>query len=121
MSEAIETEDWVEVVFDFVRTIPVGKVLTYGQVAQGITNISVTARSVGYAMAFCPPNVPWHRVVGAGGYFPIGKRDPHLKNLQIAKLEAEGTPFMQGSSERVDMRFAEWKPETDEDTNLSLF
>jgi methylated-DNA-protein-cysteine methyltransferase-like protein len=74
-------------IFDYVRSIPVGRVTSYGEV--GIA-VGATARTVGWAMTACPQDIPWQRVVGSDGYLRIGRRSPHLKQLQQQLLESEG-------------------------------
>lgn len=97
-----------EAVYDFVRTVPAGKVVTYGQIAEEITTFSVTARMVGAAMRYAPVDVPWQRVVGAEGYLPIAKRSPEMYRLQRDLLEREGVTFLTPESPRVDMRRCQW-------------
>ena len=77
-------------IYDYVRGIPAGKVLSYGDVGAAV---GVTARTVGWAMSMAPEDVPWQRVVGADGYLRIAKRSPHLQALQRQLLEAEGIVF----------------------------
>jgi methylated-DNA-protein-cysteine methyltransferase-like protein len=98
--------DPAEAVYEFVRTIPPGKVVTYGQVAQMVTGVALNPRQVGGAMIVCPPDVPWQRVVGAGGHLPIGKRSPNLKNRQRELLEQEGVRFL--PNDCVDMARSQW-------------
>lgn len=74
-------------IFGYVRTVPAGKVTSYGEVG---TAVGVTARTVGWAMTACPQDIPWQRVVGADGYLRIARRSPHLKQLQQQLLESEG-------------------------------
>jgi methylated-DNA-protein-cysteine methyltransferase-like protein len=107
-------------VYDFVRTVPPGKVVTYGQVADCLTTISLTARQVGTAMRYAPPDVPWQRVVGAGGNLPIGKQSAAQQLLQRDLLLAEGTVFLESETIRVDMRQSQWQTE-DPAGSLSLF
>jgi methylated-DNA-protein-cysteine methyltransferase-like protein len=90
-----------EVLWAAVRTIPVGKVATYGDVAEFTTTVKLTARQVGRLMSLCPEGVPWHRVVGAGGLLPIGKLSPAADAEQRARLTADGVRFL--SSSRIDM------------------
>src|SRR5689334_5007498 len=97
-------------VYDFVRTIPAGKVVTYGQVADCITEVSLTARQVGAAMQEVPKDVPWQRVVGAGGHLPIYKRSPELAQRQRNLLEAEGVVFLPNAEYRIDMSRSQWQP-----------
>lgn len=55
-----------EQVYQFVKKVPRGKVVTYGQVSEQIT--SCTPRVVGYAMAALEkPDVPWQRVINSKG------------------------------------------------------
>lgn len=90
-----------EAVYAVVRQIPAGRVATYGQVADMVEGLRVSAREVGAIMNESPPDVPWQRVVGAGGHLPIGKRSPALKMRQRELLESEGVAFL--PNECVDM------------------
>src|SRR5262249_6237009 len=58
-----------ERVYAVVRSIPPGRVTTYGDVAAAL-GLRSAARQVGYALAALPagrPDVPWHRVVNHAG------------------------------------------------------
>ena|SRR5579862_8588614 len=99
--------DPAEAVYAFVRTVPSGMVVTYGQVADSVDGVSLTPREVGAIMNVSPPDVPWQRVVGAGGHLPIGKRSPHLKTRQRELLEAEGVTFLPNGC--VDMAAFQWR------------
>lgn len=77
-------------IYDFVRTIPPGRVLSYGDVGRAV---GATARTVGWAMGICPDGVPWQRVVGADGYLRIARRSLELKAQQRSFLESEGVGF----------------------------
>ena len=103
------SDDPSEAVYAFVRTVPSGNVVTYGQVASLVESVSVTARQVGQIMNIAPPDVPWQRVVGAGGHLPIGKRGPHLKTKQRQLLEEEGVSFL--PNDCIDMGKCQWQPE----------
>ena len=105
-------------VYEIVRAIPLGYVLTYGKIAALIPpppDISFTsysqvrARWVGYAMAACPEDVPWHRVINAQGR--VSQRPGFGPQLQRALLEGEGISF--DDRERIDLKKYAWKPETD--------
>lgn len=82
-----------EEVFAVVRTIPRGTVLSYGQVADLLTSVSLSARMVGQIMAHAPDDVPWQRVVARDGTLVIAKRDPIMAARQKQLLEAEGVTF----------------------------
>jgi methylated-DNA-protein-cysteine methyltransferase-like protein len=75
----------------FVRTIPAGFVMTYGEVGRAAGGYG--PRLVGRAMAGVPEDVPWQRVVGAGGVLRIARRAPELGLLQRNLLEREGVRF----------------------------
>ena len=81
-------------VLDRVRSVPRGRVTTYGDLWPG------APRAAGAVLARCQdPDVPWQRIVRADGSLPKGDRQRKL-------LEAEGVPFR---GARVDMRAA-WVP-----------
>ena len=89
---------YYEQVWDLVRQIPLGTVVTYGQIAQmlplpeGIELEEYRAYSprwVGGAMAACPEDVPWHRVINSQG--KISKRPG--AEIQRKLLEDEGLLF----------------------------
>lgn len=92
-------------VYRFVKQIPRGRVVTYGQLARAL-KLPGGARSAGRAMYACPAgrSLPWQRVVGAEGRILI--REPQA-SLQRKLLESEGTRFV-GS--RVDLGAHQWKP-----------
>lgn len=98
-----------EAVYTAVRKVPTGSVVSYGQVAELVEGVSVSARVVGQLMAFCPEDVPWQRVVAVNGDLPIGKRDPKLQALQRGLLEQEGVGFLPDG--RVDMERFRWWPD----------
>jgi methylated-DNA-protein-cysteine methyltransferase-like protein len=83
-----------ETVLSRVRSVPRGRVTTYGDLWPG------APRAAGAVLARThDPDVPWQRVVRADGSLPKGAH-------QRALLEAEGVPF---TGARVDMRAA-WVP-----------
>jgi len=116
-----EERDFYESVYAFVRTVPAGKVVTYGQVAECVTDVSLTARQVGEAMHTVPKDVPWQRVVGAGGHLPIYKRSPELAAQQRRLLEAEGVVFLPDVEHRIDMSRSQWHPFPQSESQGSLF
>lgn len=93
-------------VYNLVKKIPRGQVMTYGQVAK-MLRLPGGARTAGRAMAASPSGkgVPWHRVVGAGGRLLI--REPHAM-LQRKLLESEGLSL----AEKRILNFSnyKWKP-----------
>lgn len=83
---------------DAVDGIPVGKVMSYSDVAEFV--VAGSGRAVGTVMATHGAEVPWHRVVRSDGSCAPGVRDE-----QVALLRAEGVPM---DGDRVDMRRARW-------------
>ena len=101
-------------VYDIVRQVPKGRVVTYGQVAGWMGNPRLS-RVVGYALHVNPqPGViPCHRVVNREGRlsdaFAFGG-----VNQQRLLLQDEGVGFLPDG--RVDLaRFLWWGPENGED------
>jgi methylated-DNA-protein-cysteine methyltransferase-like protein len=93
-------------VFELVKKIPRGRVMTYGRLAKAL-RLPGGARTAGRAMAACPSGggVPWHRVVGAGGKLLI--REPHA-SLQRKLLETEGMRLAEKRILNFEKR--EWSP-----------
>ncbi len=100
-------------VWRIVRKIPAGKVTSYGHIAKMIPiPLGVDAQSyqafaprwVGGAMANCPDDVPWQRVVNAQG--KISLRPGDAVNHQQELLEAEGVVF--DSQGKIDMKIFGW-------------
>ena len=81
-------DEMVERVRTVVKAIPVGEVLSYGEVADRAGLRS--ARLVGRILAESH-GLPWHRVVRADG-----TPTPHLAAKQGALLRAEGVRIVKG-------------------------
>ena len=92
-------------VYNLVKQIPRGRVLTYGTLAKAL-RLSGGARSAGRAMAATPSGkgIPWHRVLGERGKILI--REPYA-SLQRKLLESEGVTIV---ASRVDLKRHLWKP-----------
>ena len=92
---------FVDRVLEVVDAIPPGRVMTYGDVAATLG--SRAARMVGQVMAFYGSEVPWWRVVRAGGHPPVKH-----EHLALEHYRAEGTPLLggAGAAYRIDMRVA---------------
>lgn len=82
--------NFFELVYDVVRSVPSGQVISYGQVAFLAGNPRM-ARQVGWALHVCPANVPWQRVVRKDGSLP--GLAPEGSRRQRTLLEAEGVAF----------------------------
>ena len=115
-----------EQVWDLVRQIPRGRVATYGQIAlilpppPGVDVGGYRAfgpRWVGGAMANCPDDVPWQRVINSKG--EISPRPGAQKQREL--LEEEGVVF--NDKDRIDLKKFQWKGlgVEDEPTQSTLF
>jgi methylated-DNA-protein-cysteine methyltransferase-like protein len=100
-------------VYTLCRKIPEGRVSTYGWIAAAIelplgmeplAFERIRARWVGYAMAGCPADIPWHRVINHKGGLSLRPGHEH----QRALLEDEGVTFR--ASGTVDLEQYGWKP-----------
>ena len=115
---------YYEQVWDCARQVPYGKVVTYRQITQmlpppaGIDPQEYKAfspRWVGNAMAACPEDVPWQRVINAQG--KVSERPGARRQQQL--LEEEGVVFVK---EKVDLTVYQWHPgQEDEPRQASLF
>lgn len=109
-------------VYEIVRTIPRGRVLTYGLISHMISK-RLTAQGVGWALralrgaeeikkeaktaankaavaagkkskvVYHSGNVPWHRVINASGGISTTRNTEMPPDLQQELLEAEGVEF----------------------------
>ena len=95
-----------EQVYQVVRSIPPGKVATYGQVAR-ILGKPRGARIVGWALHSIPEDsdVPWQRVINARGIITLDAHGPGGA-IQRALLEAEGIVFDEQG--RIDVDIYGW-------------
>ena len=120
-NEPVNEQKYRESVYEIVRQIPVGKVMTYGQIAE-ILGEGYTARTVGYVMhAVDTQNVPWQRVINSQGACSTGKMTIPV-NLQQKMLEDEGIVF--DAKGRCDLKNYLWSPvgfEEKEDEQPTLF
>lgn len=85
-------------VWEIVRQIPPGRVTSYGQIAAMIpppagmnpkSYDAFAARWVGGAMAACPEDVPWQRVINSQGKLSLRPGAERQREL----LEEEGVVF----------------------------
>jgi methylated-DNA-protein-cysteine methyltransferase related protein len=94
----------IQLIWDVVAQLPPGSVYTYGDVAR-TAGLPGRARQAGYAMKHVPAgmNLPWHRVVGAGGkiVFPAGSS---AFREQARRLRSEGVIVENGRVARSALR-----------------
>jgi methylated-DNA-protein-cysteine methyltransferase-like protein len=103
-----ETAGYRERVYEIVRKIPAGRVMTYGQIAEMLGE-GYTARTVGYAMhAADEETVPWQRVINSQGACST-TRVILPPDKQQRMLEAEGLEF--DARGRCDLGRYRWTPD----------
>ena len=94
-----------------VHKIPAGVVATYGPIAKLIPTPAGTSdedyqiygpRWIGMAMAACPDDVPWQRVINSQGKISHQKNADKQKQL----LQTEGVVFI---DDRVNLREYQWR------------
>jgi alkylated DNA nucleotide flippase Atl1 len=99
----VGTTDFTDHVLEIVRAIPPGHVMTYGDVAAVLG--SRGARVVGTVMARHGSEVPWWRVVRAGGLAPSGHEARARSHYLSEKTPLKGTT----ASYRIDMTRARFR------------
>jgi methylated-DNA-protein-cysteine methyltransferase related protein len=101
-------------VWEAVKQIPLGKVITYGKLAamipppEGMEPKDYQAfgpRWVGGALAKSPTGIPWQRVINAQGKISLRKGKGY--EVQRELLEAEGIEF--GTGDRIDLARYAWE------------
>ena len=103
----VNDKQYRERVYEFVRRIPKGLLMTYGQLAI-ILGEGYTARTVGYFMHGAAEDVPWQRVINSQGKCSTGRLTIPM-NLQQELLEAEGVIF--NAAGKCDLSKFQWFPE----------
>ena len=109
---------YYEQVWQLVRQVPYGMVVTYGQIAQmlplpgGVDPQDYklfSPRWVGEAMAACPSGVPWQRVINAQGKISARPGADRQRPL----LEEEGILFVK---DKVNLKTYQWRGPGQDDT-----
>ena len=100
----VTPQEYVEEVLRLVESIPEGRVMSYGAVADALADRSGrnSARQIGTIMSRHGGGVPWHRVVTSAGRLPPG-HEQEARQL----LLSEGVPL---KGDHVDMARASWQP-----------
>jgi len=94
-------------VLQVIKSIPEGKVLSYGRVAalagnpRGARQVSRILHSMS-----CKHELPWHRVVNSTGKISLPRGRGY--ELQKALLESEGVSF--SPSHTIDLSICRWQP-----------
>ncbi len=104
-AHSYDREHYVEAVLSLVEQIPVGRVTTYGLIAEALHPALGHGgpRQVGAVLASYGGPVPWWRVVRADGSLP-----PSHDQEARQEYLVEGTPLRPSGS--VDLPKAVWVP-----------
>jgi methylated-DNA-protein-cysteine methyltransferase-like protein len=107
-------EEFNQRVWELVRQIPAGKVSTYGKIAAMLppppgmdikAYLAFGARWVGGALAACPHDVPWQRVLNSHGKVSLRPGGGVADQREL--LEEEGIVF--DDHDRVDLKTYTWE------------
>ena len=99
-------KDFFNKVYEVTKKIPYGKVTTYGHIAE-VCGIKSAARTVGWALNGCSPDIPAHRVVNRYGAL-TGKIHFGDPNLMEDLLRSEGVEFDKNGCVKLDKHL--WIP-----------
>ncbi len=97
----------VEAIYQCLRHVPPGKVVTYGQLAK-LAGLSSAARFVGTTLKKLPKDtqLPWFRVINAQGKISFPEDHPHYSR-QKHLLEKDGVEFY---GNKVSLSQYQWQP-----------
>lgn len=99
------TDGFRERVYEVVRQIPAGRVMTYGQIA-ALVGSPRAARIVGGVAHYGDPNLPWQRVVNKKGGLAVGYPGGVVGHR--AQLESEGVTVSDDFT--IDVGVLLWQP-----------
>jgi methylated-DNA-protein-cysteine methyltransferase related protein len=108
MSTTTDSKTAYQKIYQVVRQVPVGKVVTYGQVAD-LAGLSGKARLVGYALfrVVIESDVPWQRVVNSKGEISYATSREGADYLQKNLLEQEGIEF--NAQGKINLKKYRWQ------------
>lgn len=108
---SISGGDFTSEVIRLIKSIPKGKVATYGQIAY-MTDLYPSVRRVVWILHSCSEKegLPWHRVVNSKGAISLKPGKGYER--QKAMLKQEGIVF--DEKDRIDLDRYLWEPD-DED------
>jgi alkylated DNA nucleotide flippase Atl1 len=94
----VDSDGLAQRILRCIESIPPGRVMTYGDVAEFVG--APSPRMVGRVLAMDDGSVPWHRVLRADGTLA-----DHLYSEQRQRLLAEGVRF---KGDRVELASFRW-------------
>jgi methylated-DNA-protein-cysteine methyltransferase-like protein len=99
-------KNYRERVYRIVRSVPRGRVVTYGQLAE-LLGDGYTPRTIGFVMHGSDDKTPWHRVINAQGACSTG-RIALPSDKQQRMLASDGVEFNERG--RCDLQRYLWIP-----------
>lgn len=111
---------FTEKALEIIKSIPYGKVTTYGTVAV-LAGSPRSARQVGFILHGMTEKyvLPWQRVINREGFISIRGEEINAKNLQKSLLEQEGVEV--SSEYMVDLdKYGWWGENTEGSTSTAL-
>lgn len=92
-------------IYTALKSVPAGKVVTYGQLAK-MAGLPGAARLAGTLLCQLPENtdLPWHRVINAQGKISMPENSPGYRE-QIYRLQQEGICITNG---RIKLKEYQW-------------
>lgn len=101
-------KDFTSKVIKLIKSIPRGKMATYGQIAC-LTGFYPSVRRVVWILHSCSKKerLPWHRVVNRRGSISLKSGAGYEKQKEI--LEREGIVF--DERDRIDLKRYLWEPD----------
>ena len=98
-------------VIKLIKSIPKGKVATYGQIAY-LTGLYPSVRRVVWILHSCSEKegLPWHRVINQKGTISLKPGKGYEKQKEL--LEKEGIVF--DDKDRIDLDRFLWEPDGEE-------
>jgi methylated-DNA-protein-cysteine methyltransferase-like protein len=106
VKKSMKTRTFSIEVVEIIKSIPRGKVATYGQIA-GLAGNRFASRQVVWVLntSSKSENLPWHRVVNKNG--KISLRPSHGYEVQKTLLQEEDIVF--DKDDRIDLRTYLWE------------
>lgn len=103
--------DFTEEAIRLIKSIPKGKVATYGQIAH-MTGLYPSVRRVVWILHSCSEKegLPWHRVVNRLGKISLRPGKGYEKQKEM--LEKEGIVF--DKNDRIDLERCRWEPDEED-------
>ncbi len=113
----IDPSAYAAAVLTVAEMIPVARVLTYGDIAELLG--CGGPRQVGRALSRSTREVPWWRVLRAGGHPPRGFALQALPHYEDEGTVLSVRPGAAAGEYRVDLRAARWWPSEEEQHGMA--